>query len=585
MASRNGPVHVATTERRYKGKVYRTHLLRRTYREGGKVKHETLGNLSHLPPDLIDTIRGRLRGDLPPEGGAFEIVRSLPHGHVAAVLGTLRAIGLEGVIGSRPSVERSLVVAMVVARVIDPLSKLATAQGLREETASTSLGLDLGLEIVSEDDLYHSMDWLLARQHRIENKLAKKHLQDGSLILYDVSSSYYTGTHCSLAKRGHDRDGKKGFPQIVYGLLCNGEGCPVAIEVFEGNTGDPKTLSSQIQKVRQRFGLKRVIFVGDRGMITSKRIEEEFRNVDGLDWITALRADSIKKLAEHEVIQPSLFDERDLAEVSSPDYPNERLVVCRNPLLAEERARKRKELLAATEKKLEDIAAATRRAKRRLKGKDKIGLRVGKTINKFKMQKHFILEITEDSFSCRRNEEKIAREAALDGIYVVRTSVPKDALGPQSTVRAYKDLSKVERAFRCLKTIDLKVRPIYHRHPNRVRAHVFLCTLAYYVEWHMRGKLAPILFDDEDKELAESVRESIVAPRERSPTAKAKDLTKQTADGMPVGSFRALLKDLGTLCKNRLRSKGEKACEFYMLTRPTDRQRQAFELLGASPAL
>lgn len=585
MPSRNGPVHVATTERIYKGKIYRTHLLRRTYREGSKVKHETLGNLSHLPPDLIDTIRGRLRGDLPPGGGAFEIVRSLPHGHVAAVLSTLRAIGLEGIIASRSSVQRTLVLAMIVARVIDPVSKLSTAQGLSEETASTSLGLELGIEGIDEDSLYEAMDWLIERQRRIENKLAKKHLRDGSLILYDVSSSYYTGKHCSLAKFGHDRDGKKGFPQIVYGLLCNAEGCPVAVEVFEGNTGDPKTLSSQIEKVRQRFGLERVIFVGDRGMITSKRIDEEFRDVDGLDWITALRADSIKKLAEQGVIQPSLFDQRDLAEVCSPDYPGERLVVCRNPFLAEDRTRKRKELLAATERKLEEIIAATKRAKRRLKGKDKIALRVGKTINKYKMQKHFIFEITESSFSYRRDEEKIAREAALDGLYVIRTSVPEEALGPESTVRAYKDLCKVERAFRCLKTIDLKVRPIYHRHSDRVRAHVFLCMLSYYVEWHMRGKLARILFDDEDKELAELLRESIVAPAERSPRAKMKDLTKQTEDGVSVGSFRALLKDLGTLCKNRLRTQGEKGCEFYMLTQPTDRQRRAFELLGASPSL
>ncbi len=400
MPSRNGAVHVATTERRYKGRVYQTHLLRRTYREGGKVKHQTLGNLSHLPPDLIETIRGRLRGE-PPEGGGFEIVRSLPHGHLAAALGTLRAIGLEAVIGSRVSLQRTLVVAMVVARVIDPRSKLATAQGLSEEAAVSSLGVELGIEAVSEDDLYEAMDWLLGRQRRIENKLAKKHLEDGSLILYDVSSSYYTGTHCSLAKLGHDRDGKKRFPQIVYGLLCNAAGCPVAVEVFEGNTGDPTTLSSQIEKVRKRFGLERVIFVGDRGMITSKRIEEEFRGVDGLDWITALRADSIKKLAKQEVIQPSLFDERDLAEISSPDYPDERLIVCRNPFLAEERRRKRKELLEATEKKLDEIVAATKRPKRRLKGKDKIGLRIGRTINKYKMQKHFILEITEESFSYR----------------------------------------------------------------------------------------------------------------------------------------------------------------------------------------
>lgn len=585
MASRNGAVHVATTTRRYKGKVYETHLLRRTYREDGKVKHQTLGNLSHLPPDLIDTIRGRLRGETPPGGGQFEIVRSLPHGHVVAVLGTLRKIGLEGLIGSRSSTERALVVAMIVARVFDACSKLATARGLSEETASSSLGLELGIESPSEDELYAAMDWLRKRQNRIENKLAKKHLEDGSLILYDVSSSFYTGRHCSLAKFGHSRDRKKGFPQIIYGLLCNSDGCPVAIEVFEGNTGDPKTLASQIEKIRKRFHLERVVLVGDRGMITAKRIDEELRGVDGLDWITALRADSIKKLAEKGVVQASLFDEKDLAEVSSPDYPDERLVVCRNPLLAEERARKRKELLEATEKKLDAIVVATQRKRNRLKGKDKIGIRVGKIINKHKMGKHFTLEIAEDSFSYRRDEEKIAEEANLDGMYVIRASVAKKVLGPDATVRAYKDLAKVERAFRCMKTVDLKVRPIFHRIDDRVRSHVFLCMLAYYVEWHMRQKLAPVLFDDEDKDLPETLRRSVVAAAQRSPKAKRKDLTKRTEDGNPVHSFRTLLEDLKTLCKNRIRTQGERSCDFYMLTQPTDVQRRAFELLDVSPSL
>lgn len=586
MPRRNGPVHVATTTRRYKGKLYKTHLLRRTYREGGKVKHETLGNLSHLPPDLIDTIRDRLRGDIAPSPSAgFEILRTLPHGHVTAVLGTLREIGLESVIGSRSCRERALVVAIVVARVIDPRSKLATARGLRAETACSSLSLELGVESVTEDDLYEAMDWLLKRQRRIETKLAKEHLRDGSLVLYDVSSSFYTGTHCNLAKFGHDRDGKKGFPQIVYGLLCNAEGCPVAIEVFEGNTGDPKTLASQIEKIRKRFGIQRVVLVGDRGMITTKRIDEEFREVDGLDWITALRAASIKKLAEQKVVQPSFFDHRDLVEVSSPDYPGERLIVCRNPLLAEERARKRKELLEATQKKLDEIVAATQRQKNRLKGKEKIALRVGKNINRYKMAKHFILKFTEESFSYCRNEKKIAEEAALDGLYVIRTSVPQEALGAESTVRAYKDLSKVERAFRSLKTVDLKIRPIYHHQEDRVRAHVFLCMLAYYVEWHMRQRLAPILFDDENRESAESLRGSIVAPAQRSPKAKRKDLTKRTEDDRPVHSFRTLLEDLGTLAKNRVRTQGKHPCEFYLLTRATDLQRHAFELLGVSPTL
>jgi len=584
MARRSGSVHVATTTRQVKDKVYRTYLLRRSYREDGKVKHETVGNISHLPPDIIDFIRARLRGDLPPGGAdGFEILRTLPHGHVAAVLGTLRSIGLDNLLASRPSPERTLILAMIAARIIDPRSKLATARGLQDETATTSLGLELDLELESPRQLYEALDWLGERQRRIENKLAKKHLRDGSLILYDVSSSFYTGTHCSLAHFGHNRDGKNGYPQIVYGLLCNADGCPIAVEVFEGNTSDPKTLQSQVDKIRKRFRLQRVIIVGDRGMITSKRIDETLREVEGLDWITALRSASIKKLVEQGQIQLSLFDERDLMEIQSPDYPGERLVVCRNPFLAEKRARKRQELLAATEKKLDEIVTATKRPKKPLKGKDKIGLRVGKNLNRYKVGKHFILEITGDSFSYRRDEEKITQEAALDGFYVIRTSVSEDLLESESTVRAYKDLSKVERAFRSLKTVDLKVRPIYHWLEDRVRAHVFLCMLTYYLEWHMRRSLESILFDDDDKAEAESLRESIVAPAKRSRRARRKDATKRTHDDLPVHSFQTLLADLGTLAKNLVRTAGEPAVEFYMLTRPTELQRRVFDLLGVSP--
>lgn len=586
MAARSGVVHVATTRREYKGKVYETHLLRRTYRQDGKVKHETVGNISHLPPDLIDTIRRRLSGNSSPGGeDGFDILRTLPHGHVAAVLGTLRDIGLDDIIASRPSTERTLIIAMIVARVIHPRSKLATLRGLRSETATSSLALELGIEIESERSLYDAMDWLIEGQDRIERKLAKEHLVDGSLILYDVSSSFYTGTHCALAKFGHNRDGKNGYPQIVYGLLCNAEGCPVAIEVFEGNTGDPMTLRSQVEKVRQRFHIQRVVLVGDRGMITSKRIEDELRGVEGLDWITALRADNIKKLAEQGTIQPSIFDDRDLMEVQSPDYPGERLIVCRNPFLAEERTKKREELLGATEKKLDEIQAATKRSKRRLKGKDKIGLRIGNVLNRYKVGKHFILEISEEGFSYRRDQEKIAAERALDGLYVIRTSVSRELLAPEATVRAYKDLSKVERAFRSLKTVDLKVRPIYHRLDNRVRAHVFLCMLAYYVEWHMRQKLQTILFDDDDKASGELSRSSIVAPQVRSPRAKQKDETKRTEEDLPVHSFQTLLADLATLAKNRVRTAGVTPSEFYLLTRPTEVQRRAFELLGVAPTL
>jgi transposase len=583
MPSRNGAVHVAVTTRTCNGKTYTTYLLRRTYREGGKVKHQTLGNISHLPPDLIDRIRRRLQGGSPESDGNFQIARSLPHGHVAAILGTLSNIGLDQLIGSRDSRERKLVIAMLAARLITPRSKLATSRGLREETATTSLALELGLNDVSENDLYKALDWLLQRQSRIENKLAKKHLRDGTLVLYDVSSSYYTGTHCTLAKFGHPRDGKNGYPQIVYGLLCNAEGCPIAIEVFEGNTGDPKTLSTQITKIRRRFHIQRVVMVGDRGMLTSKRIEEELRPVEGLDWITALRAESIKTLVEQRVIQRSFFDERDLVEVISPDYPDERLIVCRNPLLAEERARKREELLRATERKLDKIVAATARRRCPYHGKAKIALRVGKVIDKYKVGKHFVLDIQEKSFSYRRDQTKISEEATLDGLYVIRTSVAAKHMDSVASVRAYKDLSKVERAFRCLKTIDLKVRPIFHWLAGRVRSHVFLCMLAYYLEWHMRDKLKPILFDDHDREAAEQERPSIVAPAPRSEAAQSKDLTKQTADRRPVQSFQQLISDLGTLCKNLIHLNGDTNAEFYMLTTPTEHQKHALELLGVTP--
>jgi len=583
MPSRAGAVHVATTKRTYKGRVYETHLLRRTYRDGDQVKHQTLGNLSHLPPDLIETIRRRLRGDPPETTGQWEILRSLPHGHVAAVLGTLKALDVESVLASRPCRERSLVVAMIVARIVQPTSKLATARALRDETASTSLGRELGLGAIEDEELFEALDWLFERQVRIETKLAKSHLADGTLVLYDVTSSYYTGRRSALLQFGYSRDGQRGLPQIVYGLLCNAEGCPVAVEVFAGNTADPKTLDKQVAKVRQRFGVQRVVFVGDRGMITSRRIDEDLRNVEGLEWISALRADSIKSLASQGVIQPSLFDQRDLAEVVSPDFPGERLIVCRNPLLAEERARKRRELLAATEQELAAIAAATRRAKSPLRGAAAIGLRVGKVLNRYKVAKHFELTIQDNEFTYHRSEAQIEEESALDGIYVIRTSVSAEAFGSEDTVRAYKDLSKVERAFRSIKTVDLKVRPIFHWLDDRIRAHVFLCMLAYYVEWHMRRKLAPILFDDHDRARAEASRGSIVSRAPRSEVARAKDETRRTEDGMPVHSFRTLLADLGTLAKNRVRLAGVPGSELELLTQPTPLQERAFALLGVAP--
>lgn len=579
-------VHVATVTKQHKGKTYVTHLLRHTYRDEGKVKHITVGNLSDLPVDLIEVIRKRLNGKsptpLPTEDDDFEIVRSLPHGHVAAVLGTLQAIGLDRLVSSKTCREAQLVTAMMVLRIIAPGSKLANLTGMQAETAEHSLADELQLQDIETNELYEAMDWLLARQKRIENKLAKKHLREGTLVLYDVSSSYYTGRQSELIKMGYSRDGKPSQPQIVYGLLCAPDGCPVAIEVFSGNTADPATFTAQVNTIRKRFGLTRVVLVGDRGMITSKRIDEDLREVEGLDWITALRNDGIRKLVEQKTIQLSFFDERDLAEVTSSDYPGERLIVCRNPLLAEERARKRQELLAAAEQKLAAVVQAVSRARQPLRGKDEIGLRIGRDLKNTKMKKHFELTIEEDSFSYRRLDQQIAQEAALDGLYVVRTSLSRETLTAEQTVSSYKDLSQVEWAFRSLKTMDLQVRPIYHWKDDRIRAHVFLCMLAYYVEWHIRGALSEVLFDDHEREAAEATRKSIVSPAPRSEAAKQKDRDRRTPDGFPVQSFQCLLKDLATLCKNRVRWSSRSEVEFERVTMPTALQRRVFELLGLS---
>lgn len=581
MSTHKRAVHVATIKREYQGKTYVTHLLRHTYREDGKVKHLTVGNLSDLPDDLIDVIRKRLAGEpLPAENGDFDIVRSLPHGHVAAVLGTLQKIGLDRLVASKACREAKLVTAMIVLRIIAPGSKLSNLTSMQPETAEHTLADELQLGDIQTPELYEAMDWLLARQKRIENKLAKKHLQEGTLVLYDVSSSYYTGRQSELIKMGYNRDGKPGEPQIVYGLLCASDGCPVAIEVFSGNTADPTAFTAQVNTIRKRFGISRVVLVGDRGMITSKRIDEDLRDVEGLDWITALRNDSIKKLVERKTIQLSLFDERDLAEVTSGDYSGERLIVCRNPLLADERARKRRELLAAAEKKLDAVVQAVSRERQPLRGKDKIGLRVGRDLKDTKMKKHFELTIEDDSFSYRRLDEQIAQEAALDGLYVVRTSLSRETLTAEQTVSAYKDLSQVEWAFRSLKTMDLQVRPIYHWKDDRIRAHVFLCMLAYYVEWHLRGALAELLFDDHEREAAEANRKSIVSPAPRSQAAKRKEQDRRTPEGLPVQSFQCLLKDLATLCKNRVRWSSHSEVEFERVTLPTKLQRHVFKLLG-----
>ena len=479
---------------------------------------------------------------------------------------------------------RALVVAMIVARVIDARSKLATARALHPESATTTLGQMLNLDAVDENELYQAMDWLRRRQWGIEKRLAKRHLSDNTLVLYDLTSSYFEGHTCPLARRGHSRDGKRGTLQIVFGLLCSADGCPVAVEVFQGSTGDPKTVAAQVDKIRSRFGLQRVVLVGDRGMLTGARIREDLKGIDGMRWITTLRAPTIRKLIKAGQVAQTMFDERDLAEISSPDFPGERLIVCRNPVLADQRHRKRQELLAATEKDLLPIVNATQRAKEPLRGAAAIGVRVGKVINGRKVGKHFITEISDDSFTFRRDLENIAAEAELDGLYIVRSNVEPELFDAEQTVAAYKDLAKVERAFRSMKTVDLKVRPIYHRTAERVRAHVLLCMLAYYVEWHMRRELAPVLFDDHDREAGERQRESVVRPAQRSPAARQKASSKRTEDDLPVHSFRGLMSQLGTLTVNTMQVT-EGGGTFALPTEPTALQRRCFELLGVSPRM
>ena len=556
-------------------------LLRESYREAGKVKNRTLANLSHWPEHKVDALSRALRGQ-PPKldlSQAFEITRSLPHGHVAAVLGTAERCRVAELIDTTPSRRRDLVMAMLIAAVIAPDSKLATARGLRAETATSSLGEVLGVSGCDEDDLYAAMDWVLQRKERIENALAARHLANGTLVLYDVPSAAFEGRTCPLGAIGYARDGVKGRRQIVYGLLCSTAGVPVAIEVFDGNTADPKTLAAQIRKLTTRFGLTRIALVGDRGMLTSARITAELRPA-GLDWLSALRADQIKALVEADALQLSLFDQHNLLSITHPDYPGERLIGCRNPALAAERARKRSELVAATEKELNTIAAATRRDKRPLRGKDSIGLRLGKVINKYKVAKHFTFEITDEAFTFARNQDTITAEAALDGIYMLRTSLPADTLADDDVVLRYKGLEDVERFFRTLNS-ELDVRPIRHRLADRVRAHMFLRMLSYYISWHMKQALAPILFHDNDKTAAAAKRTDPVGAAQRSDAALTKAARKHTDDGTPVHSFTSLLADLATICANHIHPIGDMPA-FTMLTSPTPLQRQAFDLLAVS---
>ena len=556
-------------------------LLRESYREGGRVKKRTLLNLSDWPADRIAGFKMLLKGGtvVPSDQQAITIIRSLPHGHVVAALGTARKIGLDRLLGPDGNRCRDLVLALVVSRLLDPGSKLAAARALSPDTASSSLGQQLGLGPVDEDELYIALDWLAVRQPAIETTLAKDHLAGGTLVLYDVSSSYMEGRCCPLAQYGYNRDGKRGKLQIVYGLLCAADGCPVAIEVFDGSTADPVTLTSQVTKLKERFGLDHVVLVGDRGMITQARIAEDLSTA-GLDWITALRAPAIKILRDAGALQMSLFDERDMAAITSPDFPGERLIVCRNQALAAERARRREDLLAATERELAGIAAAVARQRQPLRGAAAIGLKVGAVLDRHKMAKHFTLDIADNRFGFSRKTEDIAAAAALDGIYVVRTSLPATVLDDPTTVRSYKSLSLVERAFRCLKSVDLQIRPVYHWLADRVRAHVFLCMLAYYLEWHMRQRLAPMLYHDTDKDVAEAQRASIVAKAERSPAAITKQTTGQTEDGLPVHSFRTLLADLATLTRNTLVTAIDPERSFTLSARPTALQQKALDLLG-----
>jgi transposase len=552
-------------------------LLRESFREHGQVKNRTLANISHWPPAQIEALRQVLKGNLsggPPLAEAFEVIRSLPHGHVAAVLGALQRLQFEQLL--QPGPERNRVLALIAQRVLEPGSKLATARALRAATAHSTLGAELAVEAIDEDDLYGALDWLLPQQPQIEATLARRHLGEGSWVLYDVSSTYFEGHCCPLARYGHSRDERRGNPQLVFGLLTDADGCPVAVEVFDGNTADPRTVAAQIAKLRERFALKEMVMVGDRGMLTQARIEQELRPVPGLEWITALRTGQIHKLVDDGALQLSLFDQTDLAEISHPDFPGERLVVCRNPLLAQERARKREELMLAAAQKLETIAAATRRPQRPLRDPERINYRIGEALGPKKVGKYFQWQLTAQGLSYQRDDQRIARDAALDGIYVLRTSLAAERLDAARTVRSYKRLAQVERAFRVLKSLELEIRPIHHRLASRVRAHVLICLLAYYVEWHMRRALAPLLFDDEQPQ----EQPSPVAPARRSASARAKARTKRTPDGLAVQSFRDLLKDLATIVKNRIRPALKSLAPFEIVTRPTSLQKHALQLLG-----
>ena len=574
MASRTGTAHVVTTKREYNGKVYCTHLLRRSFRQDGKVKNETLGNLSHLPDSVIELIRRSLQGEtFVPVGQAFDISSSRPHGHVQAVWLAMQRLGFAGLLASKACAERDRVAAMVASRIICPATKLATTRLWHTST----LAQEFGVADASEDDLYAAMDWLLDGQDRIQKKLAARHLKEDSLVLYDLSSSYFEGSHCPLAKLGYSRDGKRGTLQVNYGLLTDARGCPVAISVHEGNTSDSTTFMPQVTRLREQFGVHRMVMVGDRGMISQKAIDEMSEDTD-VFWITALRSSAIRALVEQKHLQLGLFDERNLLEISSPDFPGERLVACRNTELAKLRAHTREDLLAATEKSLEKIKVRVDSVK--LVGKEIIGVAVGKVVNQYKVAKHFELTITDDGFTFMRKSDSIAAEAALDGLYIIRTSVKAQRMDAPTCVRTYKSLAQVERAFRSIKTMDLKVRPIHHHLEARVRAHIFLCMLAYYVEWHMRQAWAPLMFADEDQ--AAKLTRDPVAPAKRSEAAMKKVLSHTLQDGSPTHSFQTLLGELQTVVRNTCRTpkSPSDAPTFQITTTQNEKQKSALELIA-----
>ena len=554
-------------------------LLREGWREGKKTVKRTLANLSDWPASQIENLRRVLRGDaLVSPQDRLATTRTSPHGHVEALLAMIHQLHLESVISSKRCRERDLVVAMIVQRLIDPCSKLATTRAWH----TTTLAEELGIADATEDELYAAMDWLGERQERIEEKLAARHLTEGGLVLYDVSSSSYEGRTCPLAYFGHNRDGDKQLPIIVYGVMTDGEGRPVAVEVYPGNTGDPTTVGDQVEKLRERFGLQRVVLVGDRGMLTQPQIDK-LQKHPGMGWITALKSGAIRDLVEQGALQLSLLDEKNLAEITSPDYPGERLVACHNPLLAEERARKRQALLEATEKSLTKIAQQVARRKKKPLTAAEIGLKVGKVLGRYKVGKHFDCRIGEGSFTWSRRPDSIEQEAQLDGIYVLRTSEAVERLSAEDTVRSYKRLAEVERAFRCLKGIDLLVRPIRHRTEERVPAHIFLCLLAYYLEWHLRQAWAPLLFEDEERK-EESQRRDPVLPAKPSPAAETKKRSHQTAEGFPVHSFRTLLAELASRARVTYEIKSaDVTLTCKQVPQPTPLQARAYELIRAFP--